>query len=108
MKRYLEKDVKTDMSQMAMQEDWTALYYAEMNPEKRQAILKEHVSNSKTEEDLFREELWVARYGKRNVKTDAFVGYLMDLKYIAESGTVDVGGKKEEAGGGNHTWTVFV
>lgn len=96
MKRYLEKDVKADMSEMTMQEDWTAIYYAEMNPEKRQTILKEHVFNPKTEEDLFREELWIARYGKRNVKTDAFVGYLMELKYIAESGTVDVGGKKKK------------
>lgn len=44
----------------------------------------------------FIKKLWVARYGKRKPKTDAFVGYLMQLKYIAESGANDIGGQKRK------------
>ena len=33
---------KDNMSQMSVQEDWIARYYAEMNPEKRQVILNEN------------------------------------------------------------------
>lgn len=84
------------MNQMPVENDWTTLYYTEMNPEKRQSILNENLSEPKTEADLFREKLWVARYGKRKPKNDAFVGYLMNLKYISESGTVDIGGKKKK------------
>lgn len=84
------------MSQIFIQEDWISLYYAEMNPEKRQVILAENFSNPKTEEDLFREKLWVARYGKRKPRNDAFVGYMMNLKYISESDNVDIGGKKKK------------
>ena len=84
------------MSQMSVQEDWVACYYAEMNPEKRQVILNENFSNPKTEADLFREKLWIARYGKRKPRNDAFVGYMMNLKYISESDNVDIGGKKKK------------
>lgn len=84
------------MSQVSIQEDWITLYYAEMNPEKRQTMLTENFSDPKTETDLFREKLWVARYGKRKPRSDAFVGYLMNLKYISESDTVDIGGKKKK------------
>lgn len=84
------------MNQMSTQEDWLSAYYAEMKPEKRQVILTENFSNPKTEDDLFREKLWVARYGKRKPRSDAFVGYMMNLKYISESGNVDIGGKKKK------------
>lgn len=84
------------MSQRAIQEDWLSAYYAEMNPEKRQVILTENFSNPKTEDDLFREKLWVARYGKRKPRSDAFVGHMMNLKYISESDNIDIGGKKKK------------
>lgn len=72
------------------------LYYSEMNPEKRQKLLKESMHEPLTEEDRIREKLWVARYGKRKPRNDAYVGYFMNLKYIAESGSVDIGGKKKK------------
>lgn len=81
---------------MAVREEWTSRYYAEMNSEKRQVILEENVSEPKTGDDLFREKLWVARYGKRKPRNDAFVGHMMNLKYISESGSVDIGGKKKK------------
>lgn len=87
---------KYNMSQISTQEDWVSLYYAEMNPEKRQEILNKCFSNPKTEDDLFREKLWVARYGKRKPRSDAFVGYIMNLKFISESGNTDIGGKKKK------------
>lgn len=71
-------------------------YYSEMNGEKRQALLQESFHESKTDDDRIREKLWIARYGKRKPRTDAFVGYLMNLKYIAESGSTDIGGKKKK------------
>lgn len=88
-----------NMNQMSDKKDWTELYYTEMDPEKRQMLLHENTVEPKTEADLFREKMWVARYGKRKPKNDAFVGYLMNLKYIAESGTVDIGGKKKKLAG---------
>ena len=71
-------------------------YYSEMNGEKRQALLQESFHEPKTDDDRIREKLWIARYGKRKPRTDAFVGYLMNLKYIAESGLADIGGKKKK------------
>ena len=84
------------MNQIDEEQEWTVRYYTEMNSEKRQMLLYENFTDPKTEADLFREKLWVARYGKRKPKNDAFVGYLMNLKYIAESGSVDIGGKKKK------------
>ena len=43
-----------------------------------------------------RECLWTARYGKRKPKKDLFIGYLMEMKYISESGSTDVGGAKRK------------
>lgn len=83
------------MSVKPMEDDWIINFYGEMNPEKRQKLLIENCSNPKTEDDLIREKLWIARYGKRKSRNDAFVGYLMNLKYIAESGASDIGGKKK-------------
>lgn len=96
------------MNQIDEEQEWTVRYYTEMNSEKRQMLLYENFTDPKTEADLFREKLWVARYGKRKPKNDAFVGYLMNLKYIAESGSVDIGGKKKEACSGSDSWTESV
>ena len=91
----LRKDIG-NMSQIQEEADWTVNYYTELDPEKRQVILKEHMEEPSTEADAYRQRLWVARYGKRRPKQDAFVGYLMNLKYIAESGSVDLGGQKKK------------
>ena len=84
------------MKQMKDDLDWIEEFYLEMDGEKRQILLQDHFSEPKTETDFIRERLWIARYGKRKPRNDAFVGYLMNLKYIAESGTVDFGGKKKK------------
>ena len=86
-----------------MQETWLEQFYNEMDAEKRLDILNtnadktvnasemaNHSAENPEEVDVaFIKKLWVARYGKRKPKTDAFVGYLMQLKYIAESGAND-------------------
>ena len=43
-----------------------------------------------------RDRLWEARYGKGKPRKDDFVGYLMNLRYIAESGKMDPGGRKKK------------
>lgn len=78
-----------------MQETWLEQFYNEMDAEKRLAIFNENIDEEKAEDTLMK-RLWVARYGKRKPKTDAFVGYLMQLKYIAESGANDIGGQKRK------------
>ena len=83
------------MSQI-QEADWTVNYYTELDPEKRQIILNEHIIDPPTEADIYRHKLWVARYGKRRPKNDAFIGYFMSLKYIAESGSVNLGGQKKK------------
>lgn len=94
----------------AMQETWLEQFYNEMDAEKRLDILNtnadktvnaseiaNHSAGKPEEVDAaFIKKLWVARYGKRKPKTDAFVGYLMQLKYIAESGANDIGGQKRK------------
>ena len=57
-----------------MQDIWIESFYNETDAEKRQAFLKEHTGDPKDELDEFREKLWIARYGKRKPKNDAFVG----------------------------------
>ena len=84
------------MSQIEKEADWTVDYYMELDPEKRQIIYNDQIADSQTEADVYRQKLWVARYGKRRPKNDAFIGYLMNLKYIAESGSVDLGGQKKK------------
>ena len=90
-----------------MQETWLEQFYNEMDAEKRLDILntnadktvntnelENHSAGNPEEVDVaFIKKLWVARYGKRKPKTDAFVGYLMQLKYIAESGANDIGSR---------------
>ena len=101
--RQYKKKRRTDM-----QETWLEQFYNEMDAEKRLDILNtnadktvnasemaNHSAENPEEVDVaFIKKLWVARYGKRKPKTDAFVGYLMQLKYIAESGANDIGGQK--------------
>ena len=53
-------------------------------------------STEQKEEDIFREQLLLARYGKKKKKEDAFVGYLMQMKYLSESTGVDFSGQRKK------------
>ena len=65
-----------------------------MEPEKRLEIFQKNIESDNNKE--LRECLWTARYGKRKPKKDLFIGYLMEMKYISESGSTDVGGAKRK------------
>ena len=78
-----------------MNKTWTDEFYREMDADKRLVLLKENIESNQTEEDAFRKKLWIARYGRKKPKKDAYVGCLMELKYLAEGGTLDIGGKKK-------------
>ena len=78
-----------------MDKTWTDEFYREMDADKRLVLLKENIESNPTEEDAFLKKLWIARYGRKKPKKDAYVGCLMELKYLAEGGTLDVGGKKK-------------
>lgn len=78
-----------------MDKTWTDEFYREMDADKRLVLLKENSESNPTEEDAFRKKLWIARYGRKKPKKDAYVGCLMELKYLAEGGTLDIGGKKK-------------
>ncbi len=78
-----------------MDKTWTDEFYREMDADKRLVLLKENIESNSTEEDAFRKKLWIARYGRKKPKKDAYVGCLMELKYLAEGGTLDIGGKKK-------------
>ena len=83
-----------------MENSWIEEFYGETDADKRLELLE----NNSTEMDgdsagsstVFRQRLWTARYGKRKPKNDAFVGCLMELKYISEGGSVDIGGQKKK------------
>ena len=64
-------------------EDWLKNYYEQTDPLKRQQMLLENKNETMSEEDKLRMKLWEARYGKGKPRKDMFVGYLMNLKYIA-------------------------
>ena len=78
-----------------MDKTWTDEFYREMAADKRLVLLNENIESNPTEEDAFRKKLWIARYGRKKPKKDAYVGCLMELKYLAEGGTLDIGGKKK-------------
>ena len=78
--------------------EWQNEYYRELDAAKRQAILEKHRGECTQADALMIGELWQARYGKRKPKNDAFVGALMELKYIAESNAMfGTKGRKDDA-----------
>lgn len=94
-----------------MDKKWIQEFYNETDAEKRLEYLKQNNPDSGKDSGLrssgssedgenssaaFRKRLWTARYGKRKPKNDAFVGGLMELKYISEGGAVDIGGQKKK------------
>lgn len=89
-------------------ENWLERFYTQTDPVKRQQLLSENEGETEREEARLRKQLWEARYGKGKPRKDAYVGYLMNLKYIAESGGMDWGGRlgrqKEKACDGGRPW----
>ena len=79
-----------------MEQTWTELFYQETDAGKRQALLVQNSEKDNEAVALFREKLWIARYGKRSPKKDIFVGCLMELKYLSEGSAIDFGGKKRK------------
>lgn len=81
-----------------MQEEtkWLNDFYQEVDAEKRLELWQERKGAEQTEEDSFREKLLLARYGKKKKKEDAFVGYLMQMKYLSESTGVDFSGQRKK------------
>lgn len=73
---------------------WNEEFYKEMEPEKRLKIFQENIELDDNKE--LRRRLWIARYGERKPKKDLFIGYLMEMKYISESGSADVRGAKRK------------
>ena len=73
-------------------------FYKETDPVKRLELLKENTGAGESEEDKYRKQLWIARYGKRTPVKDEFIRCLMEMKYLAEGTTVDLGGKRRKQG----------
>lgn len=77
-----------------MENIWTKDFYQETDPVKRQQILKEHTGEEEDWAEEYRNQLWTARYGKRRLQKDEFVRCLMELKYLAEGTTLNLGGDR--------------
>lgn len=77
-------------------EDWLKSFYTQTDPVKRQQLLLENTREMEKEADQLRKQLFEARYGKGKPRKDAFMGCLMNLKYIVESGGMDWGGRKKK------------
>ena len=73
-------------------------FYQETDPVKRQQILKEHTGEEEDWAEEYRNQLWTARYGKRRLQKDEFVRCLMELKYLAEGTTLNLGGDRKKMG----------
>ncbi len=78
-----------------MEYAWTEEFYRETDATKRLEILKQN-EEEQSEAMKFRKKVWIARYGKRKPTKDAFVGCLMELKYIAEGTSFDITRKKRK------------
>ena len=80
-----------------MDNTWITAFYQETDPVKRLKLLKENMDDE-SEEDGYRKQLWIARYGKRAPRKDEFIRCLMEMKYLAEGTTVDLGGNRRKQG----------
>lgn len=81
-----------------MEHTWTKDFYQETDPAKRQQILKEHIGEEEAWEEEYRDRLWTARYGQRRLQKDEFVKCLMELKYLAEGTSLNLGGDRKKTG----------
>ena len=76
-----------------MDNAWRIAFYKETDPVKRLELLKANTGDGESEKDKYRKQLWIARYGKRTPVKDEFMRCLMEMKYLAEGTTVDLGAK---------------
>lgn len=81
-----------------MEKTWSHDFYRETDPTKRQQILKAHAGEEEAWAEEYRNRLWTARYGKYRLQKDEFVKCLMELKYLAEGSTLDLGGDRRRMG----------
>ena len=81
-----------------MDNAWRIAFYKETDPVKRLELLKANTGDGESEKDKYRKQLWIARYGKRTPVKDEFMRCLMEMKYLAEGTTVDLGGKRRKQG----------
>ena len=81
-----------------MEKTWSHDFYRETDPAKRQQILKAHAGEEEAWAEEYRNRLWTARYGKYRLQKDKFVKCLMELKYLAEGSTLDLGGDRRRMG----------
>lgn len=81
-----------------MDNAWIIAFYKETDPVKRLELLKANTGDGESEKDKYRKQLWIARYGKRTPVKDEFIRCLMEMKYLAEGTTVDLGGKRRKQG----------
>ena len=81
-----------------MDNAWIIAFYKETDPVKRLELLKANTGGGESEKDKYRKQLWIARYGKRTPVKDEFMRCLMEMKYLAEGTTVDLGGKRRKQG----------
>lgn len=79
-----------------LNEEWLQDYYLELDAQKRMEILRSNTGDCQTGTEKLINTLWTARYGKKKPKNDKFVGCLMELKYISEGGSMDIGGQKKK------------
>ena len=79
-----------------MDNAWIIAFYKETDPVKRLELLKANTGDGESEKDKYRKQLWIARYGKRTPVKDEFMRCLMEMKYLAEGTTVDLGGKRRK------------
>lgn len=81
-----------------MDNAWIIAFYKETDPVKRLELLKVNTGDGESEKDKYRKQLWIVRYGKRTPVKDEFMRCLMEMKYLAEGTTVDLGGKRRKQG----------
>ena len=58
-----------------MDKTWTTIFYQETNPVRRMELLRENTGNGERKEEQYRNQLWIARYGKSSPVKDEFVGF---------------------------------
>ena len=78
-----------------MDNAWIIAFYKETDPVKRLELLKANTGDGESEKDKYRKQLWI---GKRTPVKDEFMRCLMEMKYLAEGTTVDLGGKRRKQG----------
>ena len=81
-----------------MDNAWRIAFYKETDPVKRLELLKANTGDGESEKDKYRETVMDCKIWKRTPVKDEFMRCLMEMKYLAEGTTVDLGGKRRKQG----------